>query len=334
MKTTKLFWPARSKPSFADWITQHLGTSRWHVGETALGSTAISPESATALQAQYDTLYGKDGDGARTPTGFSEIATPIANLPAWLRWLDENPWARSSDYIDAAVANIKRAGMHDPILGYARPSEIAIDKTNLRESLVFRGLNSRLRAVLQLVVDLPQESRVYAPESVTALAGVLRDRFPNFVGSEYLPTEAERTKFPDTRHEDVQNLSFRDGELDCYVSCEVMEHIPAPAHAIGEAARVLRRGGQFIATFPFAHVAQESIIKAVVEHGTIRHLMTPEYHGNPVDQHGSLVFTIPGWDIVNNARAAGFATVNMVAMSSRKFGIIADIPILVMRAVR
>src|SRR6266478_10102903 len=124
MKTTKLFWPARSKPSFADWITQHLGTSRWHVGETALGSTAISPESATALQAQYDTLYGKDGDGARTPTGFSEIATPIANLPAWLRWLDENPWARSSDYIDAAVANIKRAGMHDPILGYARPSEI------------------------------------------------------------------------------------------------------------------------------------------------------------------------------------------------------------------
>ena len=77
---------------------------------------------------------------------------------------------------------------------------------------------------------------------------------------------------------------------------------------------------------------QESVVKAVLENGSIRHLAAAEYH--PVDQRPSLVFSIPAWDIVDIANAAGFAAVDMVAMSSRKFGIVADCPILVMRARR
>jgi hypothetical protein len=94
--------------------------------------------------------------------------------------------------------------------------------------------------------------------------------------------------------------------------------------------RAFCAGGQLIATFPFAHVAQESVIKAVVEHPV------PDDAGVSRQSRRSAwqpCVTIPGWDIVDIARAAGFAIVNMVAMSSRKFSIIADIPILVMRAV-
>ena len=101
-----------------------------------------------------------------------------------------------------------------------------------------------------------------------------------------------------------------------------------------EAARTLRGGGLFLATFPFLQLQQESIVKAVLENGSIRHLAAPDYHGNPVDQRPSLVFSIPAWDIVDMASAAGFAAVDMVAMSSRKFGIVADCPIMVMRARR
>jgi hypothetical protein len=62
--------------------------------------------------------------------------------------------------------------------------------------------------------------------------------------------------------------------------------------------------------------------------------MEPEYHGNPLDPQGSLVFSIPGWDILDAARASGFAVAEMVAMSSRRYGIVAKTPILVMRATR
>ena len=175
---------------------------------------------------------------------------------------------------------------------------------------------------------------VYASESLTPLADALRNRFPNFIGSEYLPADSDQPKVPHARYEDVQALSFEDGSLDCYVSCEILEHVPSIPAALREAARALRRGGLFLATFPFLQLQQELVVKAVLENGSIRHLAAPEYHANSVDQRSSLVFSIPAWDIVDMANAAGFAAVDMVAMSSRKFGIVADCPILVMRAWR
>jgi SAM-dependent methyltransferase len=190
--------------------------------------------------------------------------------------------------------------------------------------------------VLKLVADAPlqRDAAVYAAESLTPLAAALRNRFPNFVGSEYLPTDGGQGKIPHVRHEDVQALSFEDDSLDCYISCEILEHVPSIPAALHEAARTLRRGGLFLATFPFKQLQQQSVVKAVAENGAIRHLATPEYHGNPLDPRPSLVFSIPAWDIVDMAHAAGFTAVHMVAMSSRKFGIVADCPIPVMRAWR
>ena len=134
-----------------------------------------------------------------------------------------------------------------------------------------------------LEAGLSSSSIVYAPEDVTSLASLLRKHFRNFIASEYLPTAADRAKFPNTRHEDIQKLSFSDASVDAYVSCELMEHIPSVRDALCEAARVLRPGGKFIATFPFRTVDQDTLIKAVLENGQIAFLMEPEYHGNPVD---------------------------------------------------
>jgi hypothetical protein len=132
--------------------------------------------------------------GAEASPEFTELQTPMRSLSAWHRWVDDNPWATSPHYVGAMVESIKRFGLTDPLHGFALPSEITIDPGNLRESVLFRGINSRCRAVLKLVADTPlqRDAAVYASESVTPLAAALRNRFPNFIGSEYLPTDGER----------------------------------------------------------------------------------------------------------------------------------------------
>ena len=316
------------------WLAKMLGPARRH---GLLPSRAASPRGIFSPRARYSAVYRKAQNGAAgAPAEFIELQTPMRDLSTWRRWIEDNPWATSPHYVAAMVDSIKRFGLTDPLHGFALPSEVTIDASNLRESVLFRGINSRCRAVLKLVAEAPlqRDAAVYAAESLTPLAAALRNRFPNFVGSEYLPTDDGQRKIPHVRHEDVQALSFEDDSLDCYISCEILEHVPSIPAALREAARTLRRGGLFVATFPFLQLQQESAVKAVVEDGAIRHLATPEYHGNPLDQRPSLVFSIPAWDIVDMANAAGFTAVHMVAMSSRKFGIVADCPILVMRAWR
>jgi SAM-dependent methyltransferase len=321
-----------------EWISQKIGTDNWYVGESNFAlATSLSLDSYESMRTEYSRLYGAGpAIGAVTPTGYFEIMARFADLPSWRRWLDENPWVGTPEYAAAMVSHIRLAGLFDPLQGYADPSFITIDERNLRESILFGGLNSRCRAVLRLLIEaeLSDASVVYAPESVTGLANLLRNHFRNFIASEYLPAIWDRIKIPNTRHEDIQNLSFADASIDAYVSCEIMEHIPSARDALYEAARVLRTGGVFIATFPFRTIDQDTLVKAILENGQIRFLMEPEYHGNPVDLKGSLVFSIPGWDILDTARASGFKNVEMVAISSRFFGIVAQVPNLVMRAVR
>jgi SAM-dependent methyltransferase len=246
-----------------------------------------------------------------------------------------DPWWVDDDYAQEIVADIRHAGLLCPLGGYARPREITIG-ADFRETIVYRGLSSRMRAVLLLLLDMPSTADVYAPESVTPFATTLRNRFAGFIGSEYLPTAESRAKNHSVRHEDAMALSFLDASFDAYVSCEVMEHIPSPQKALEEAARVLRQGGRFVATFPFGPVNETSVIKATLGPDGPVFIGEPEIHGNPVDGEGSPVFTIPGWDIIDMARKAGFSQADMIAVTSRRYGIVGSgpVPIFVMRAVR
>lgn len=270
------------------------------------------------------------------PTKLHEVELAFKDLPSWVEWLNENRWSLDPAYGAAVAADIRKTGLLDPIHGHVGPEKIAINESNLRESVEAFGLNSRLRGVVKLFFESNPASNavVYAPESVTPLAALLRTRFSNFIASEFLPTAEDRKLFPNTRHEDAQALSFENNSLDYYISCEVMEHIPDVTAALREAARVLKVGGQLVATFPFCTAGYQTVHKAVLENGKPKFLMEPEYHGNPVNPKGSLVFSIPGWDILDTAKANGFSGAEMVAMSSRKFGIIADTPVLVMRAIK
>jgi len=187
-------------------------------------------------------------------------------------------------------------------------------------------MNNRQRLMASLVkqeLSCQQEKHVYLMEQVTPIYNWLITTFKshNIIGSEYLGHEYEGGAIiKDIRHEDVENLSFTDHSLDLIVSNDVFEHVPNPAKAFSECARVLKDGGVMIATIPFHCNSDKSITRAKITTGQLEHILKPMYHGNPISTDGSLVFTDFGWDVLEEMRNAGFSDVSIEVYYSKEFG--------------
>jgi SAM-dependent methyltransferase len=95
------------------------------------------------------------------------------------------------------------------------------------------------------------------------------------------------------------------------VSNDVLEHVDEPARALGEIWRVLRPGGVLLLTVPFHTGMDGSVRRAKVTEAGLVHYLPEVYHGNPVSDDGSLVFTDFGWELLDDMRAAGYAEVAM-----------------------
>jgi len=77
-----------------------------------------------------------------------------------------------------------------------------------------------------------------------------------------------------------------------------MEHVFDPAKAFAEIARTLKPGGAHVFTVPLVRKAQPTQVRAERdEQGIVRHLLPETYHGNPIDEKGSLVTVDWGYDI-------------------------------------
>jgi SAM-dependent methyltransferase len=259
----------------------------------------------------------------------------------------QSRWATSAETVRESLQIIALHGICDPLTDQPIPPEaIEVAGSNYRESLVHQGLNSRERGVLLLLRRMieagqlppPRLIQAYMPESVTPLAAALRDWLgEGVVDSEYLPDpeDPRRAKY---RHEDLCALSFPDLSFDLLVSSEVFEHLYDLRAGLAECLRVLRPGGVLIATFPFAYGNRESIIKA-------RHrgpdqppeiFGEPQYHGNPMDREaGSLVYQVPGWEILDLLSELGFSDVSFQGIHSHSYGILdADVEMMLLVARR
>jgi hypothetical protein len=76
---------------------------------------------------------------------------------------------------------------------------------------------------------------------------------------------------------------------------DVFEHLPDVELAVREIMRTLGAGGAHIFTVPWLR-SRKTLVGALVKDGILHHWETPDYHGNPVDESGSLVFTDWGMD--------------------------------------
>ena len=241
-------------------------------------------------------------------------------LDAWQRTGEATPY-----WLPATCAVCERPSaflldhQHSPVGG----------PPNWRERLVCATcqLNCRMRASVTLVHTLvpDRQASIWLTEQVTPLYGILRDRYPRLIGSEFLGDVAPgAVDAAGIRHEDMAGSSFEDGSLDCVVSFDVLEHVPEPALAFTEVARVLRPGGLFFWTAPFVATADATLVRAVVRpDGSVHHLTEPEYHGDPVNPSGGvLCFRHFGWDVLDELRAHGFEDPHVVAAWSAEDAVI------------
>ena len=230
------------------------------------------------------------------------------------------------------------AGLRDPLSDEPTPPHrLTVNGLNLRETIQADGLVSRQRAQLLVLRwlmargELPALGglRLYVNEAVTGYAEYLRQRCPGLRWSEYLPNPDHplRGVVP---HRDIRNLDLPPASLQCLICNEVLEHVEEIPPALESMASVLTLGGYLLATVPLAYGQQDSIVKAIWrgEGQEPELLMEPEWHSDPVaPERGSLVYRIPGWDLLDQLRAAGFRGATLHALCSARYGVLgAELP--------
>jgi len=127
------------------------------------------------------------------------------------------------------------------------------------------------------------------------------------------------------RCESLEALTFSDNTFDLFITQDVMEHVLDPAAAFREIARTLKPGGMHILTVPLVNKCKPSSQRVAREaDGNIRHIAEPTYHGNPIDDKGSLVTMDWGYDIVEFIRNESGLSAHMVTINEIEHGIRAE----------
>lgn len=235
----------------------------------------------------------------------------------FLQFLQNNPKTLDPAHVASIAAGIAaRGSIQTRRFG---PQPVQVLDANYRESIQSMGMPTRCLALLDLLdehLSYDPAARVLCLEGLTSFARVIRSLYPNAVCSEYAPSREEQERIAPIPHVDIHDMQFPDDSFDAIICAEVLEHVPFLTKALTECLRVLKPGGQLLATFPFAAGQDDTIVRAVLDDfGNVKHLIEPpEYHGNPIRPgEGALVFQVPGWDILKQCKdRAGFDVAEML----------------------
>ncbi|NDC34032.1 MAG: class I SAM-dependent methyltransferase [Synechococcaceae bacterium WB9_2_112] len=234
--------------------------------------------------------------------------------------------------VAGATTCIGLLGLLEPLTQrQLEPRDINLTGTNLREGLEAGGCLSRHRGLTRVLELLGeslgslQRKAVYMPETGTGFAAWLQRLIPRSLTLSDFLQDAELCPHGDGEHQDLCALTYASDSFDLVICNEVFEHIYDLPRALEEIHRVLRPKGRLIATFPMAFGQRESIIKAsyISAGEPVLFRGEPEYHGDPIrPTKGSLVYQIPGWDILDLAATVGFSAVALHLVSSWKHGVL------------
>lgn len=222
----------------------------------------------------------------------------------------------------AALARGKRQPGRCPICG---PTVFKITMGWLREGLVCMRCGSvpRQRAfvtVLERTVPGWRDLEIFESSPGGASSVYIANRCAQYMPSQYFEGVASGEYVGDVRREDLQEMTLRDDSVDLVLTQDVFEHVLEPERGWREIARVLRPGGVHLWTVPI-FVGEQTRVRVEPDgSGGLRHLMEPDYHGNPLGG-GSLVVHEWGDDVMERADHASGMTTTCFELDSRLHGI-------------
>ncbi len=147
----------------------------------------------------------------------------------------------------------------------------------------------------------------------------------NYIGSQYFPNVTSGQYVNNFRCENLEKMSFEDNSIDLMITQDVFEHVMHPEKAFAEIARILKPGGMHIFTMPWYPALQKTRQRAKVNAlGKIEYLEVPIYHGNPVDEKGSLVTFDWGLDFTDFIYTNSGLTTTIYLEKNSKLGLDAD----------
>lgn len=119
----------------------------------------------------------------------------------------------------------------------------------------------------------------------------INEKCKKYSFSHFFPDVTLGDTYNGCRCENVENMTFPDQEFDLFITQDVFEHIMNPELAFKEIWRVLKPGGAHVFTIPWYPSMPKTVKRAKINNNNneIQHLESPVYHGNPINEKGSLV---------------------------------------------
>src|SRR5437588_11352168 len=99
---------------------------------------------------------------------FSDIIKPFSDRADWEAFSKQHRFVTEPLYIRWIVSHAQQFGVTSDFLGRVPPDQVKIDGLNYREQLIANGLNSRQRAVLELVAAHPGLAGVHSATTYAA----------------------------------------------------------------------------------------------------------------------------------------------------------------------
>jgi SAM-dependent methyltransferase len=120
-----------------------------------------------------------------------------------------------------------------------------------------------------------ERARMLKIAEINSCGGVHKiiNRLPNVSYSEFEPHDQR------IRHENLLGLSYGDKSFDVVLHSDTLEHVPDLSRALSEIWRVLKPGGSMIFSVPIVRDGRDTLVRAKLENGEIKHFSPPSYHG-------------------------------------------------------
>ncbi len=161
--------------------------------------------------------------------------------------------------------------------------------------------------ILSLSEAVPEfwKTAIFEPQCSGVIHEQLRS-LPYYTASEFFDSVKTGTLNADgKRCEDLQQLTFSDNTFDLVITQDIFEHIQDPERAFREIFRILKPGGYHIFTIPL-HEGRITIRRIIQRGGSEEYPLPRVYHGDPLRNEGSPVYTDFGDDIMLFLDRAGF----------------------------